>query len=74
MEPTLKSLDMQGMHKLAVKFCERHNEGIATEASQRRPGRTMSKRQEELETMKKRDEHEYAKEGLRKLSTLLAGT
>jgi hypothetical protein len=61
---------MDGMHELAVKFCARNNEGIATEAAQRRPGRTMSKRQEELETLKKRDEHEYAKEGLREWNSL----
>lgn len=53
------------MHELAELFLTRLDDELEQEKLARRAGRPMSKRQEELEAAKARDQHEYDREGLR---------
>jgi len=57
-------LDIPELHQLVDSFIHRLDDEIAAEQKERRAGRPRSKRHEELETAKARDEQEYAKQGL----------
>ena len=55
---------MAEVHEICEKFLARLDDDLEQERSARRPGRPMTKRQEELEAAKERETHEYVKEGL----------
>lgn len=57
---------MKDLHDLVRQYIHRHDEEIAHEASERRPGRPKSKQQERLEQSKDADQTAYASSGLGK--------
>ena len=65
MDTAKARLDLAGVHELCEKFLHRLDDELESERKQRREGRAMSKRQEELESAKAREEQEYGKQGLR---------
>ena len=65
MDSAKARLDLAGVHELCEKFLHRLDDELESERKQRREGRAMSKRQEELESAKAREEQEYGKQGLR---------
>ena len=55
---------MDELHEVAQRYLSRLDGQLEEEKKQRRPGRLMSKRQQEIEATKEREERQYAKEGL----------
>ena len=62
-------LQTSEMHEIVQRFLARLDDEIAFQQDERRPGRAMSKKQEELEAAKARDSWEYEMEGLRRPSS-----
>lgn len=64
MDPNVPFLTMNGLHEVVESYLTRMDTELEEEKKRRRPGRAMSKRQEELEAVKKREAYQYEKEGL----------
>lgn len=64
MDASKSSLTMDELHEVAQRYLSRLDGQLEEEKKQRRPGRLMSKRQQEIEATKEREERQYAKEGL----------
>lgn len=58
-------LTVDEMHEIAVRYLARLDDELEEEKKQRRPGRPMSKRQQEIEATKDREDRQYTKEGIR---------
>lgn len=67
MDRSKSELSIDEVHDLVQRYLSRLDEDIKKEASERRPGRPLSKLQEELEAIKQREGQEYEREGLREL-------
>lgn len=72
MDESKSSLTLDELHEVAEAYLARLDGQLEEEKSQRRPGRVMSKRQQEIEATKEREERQYAKEGLGELDMHIA--
>jgi hypothetical protein len=57
-------LTVDELHAVAQAYLARLDEDIDEEKKQRRPGRAISKRQQELENAKQHEDFQYTKEGI----------
>ncbi|KAK9894750.1 hypothetical protein P389DRAFT_173907 [Cystobasidium minutum MCA 4210] len=64
MDPNKSALTIDELHEVAQQYLARLDGQLEEEKSLRRPGRLMSKRQQEIEATKAREELQYTKEGL----------
>lgn len=66
MEADKTVLTVEELHELAQRYLGRLDAHLEEEKKQRRPGRVMSRRQQELEATIEREDRQYTKEGLGK--------